>query len=84
MSHAEAVNMVVSVLRNGGRSDRYLRLADDGHYFTTPDRTFLTDDGPETPPFVAIPVASDSTEFESEEWAEALIRELDTVIARAE
>lgn len=83
-SHAEAVEMVLGVLRCGGRSDRWLRLADDGGYFTTPDTEFLRSDGSvESPPAVRIPVASDCNEIEEEEWADALIRELDALAAAA-
>lgn len=77
----EAVEMVLSVLRDGARNDRYLRQADDGHYYTTPDHTFLGDDGPYSPPGVTIPVAYDTPEEQEEGWAEALLDELDEKVA---
>lgn len=82
-TRTEAVEMVLAVLRDGSRNDRYLRVSDDGEYFTTPDREFLTADGRETPPSVKIPVAYDSTEYEEEEWAAALLDELDAVCEEA-
>ena len=82
-TRTEAVEVVLSVLRHGGRSDRYLRVTDAGVFFTTPDRTFLTADGPETPPFVTIPVASGTSEYEEEQWAEMLLSELESKIEEA-
>ena len=80
----EAVQMVVSVLADGSRSDRLLRQADDGHYYTTPDETFISNDGPYSPPSVLIPVSYHGAEEDDEEWAEALLTELDDKIAQAE
>ena len=80
----EAVQMVVSVLADGSRSDRFLRQAEDGHYYTTPDETFISNDGPYSPPSVLIPVSYDGTEEDDEEWAEALLTELDDQIEQAE
>jgi len=68
--------MVKSVIEDGQRSDRYLRVA-DGEYYTTPDKTLLSDDGPYTPPYVSIPCGYDIDEDEAEECAEAILRELD-------
>ncbi len=81
-THADAVAMIVSVIRDRQRSDRLLRMADDGHYYPTPDKTFLSDDGPYTPPYVSIPFAdaSDATDEEAEEWAENAIDELDAQV----
>jgi hypothetical protein len=76
-TYYEAVEMVVSVLRDGQRIDRMLRVADDGHYYTTPDKTFLTSDGPEPPPFVEIPFGGAISDDEAFEWACGLINELD-------
>jgi hypothetical protein len=77
MSKEKAVAEVLKVLRDGSRCDRYLRRSEDGTYFTTPDHTFLDANGPFSPPSVSIPVAFDTTESEEEEWAEALLKELD-------
>ena len=75
-TRAEAVAMVKSVIENGQRIDRYLRVA-DGEYYTSPDKTLLGHDGPWTPPYVVIPCGYDIDEDEAEECAEALLRELD-------
>ncbi len=79
----EAREMILAVLRDGNRNDRNLRMADDGSYFTTPDKTFIGDDGPHTPLYVAIPVAYDTTEEQEEEWADSLIADLNEKIAEA-
>lgn len=79
----EAVEMIVAVLSDGQRSDRYLRRAEDGHYYTSPDLTFLGNDGPYTPPYVTIPVSYDGTEDEDRQCAEALIDELDEQMEQA-
>lgn len=84
-SHAEAVAMIVEVLTDGKRSDRYLRRNADGEYYTTPDRTFLTNSGPETHPYVKIPKADygdpDHHGDALDQWAESLIDELEVDIA---
>lgn len=81
---AEAIAEVMDVLSDGSRSDRYLRQAEDGTYFTTPDDTFLDNDGGRySPPSVKIPVSDGGTEEEDEQWAEALIEQLDTKIDEA-
>ena len=72
-TRSEAVEMIVDVLADGNRSDRYLRQAEDGHYFTTSD---LSNDGPYTPPSVKIPVSYDGTEDEDRDWAESLLDQL--------
>jgi len=82
MNHNEAVKAVAKILADGNRSDRYLRVTDDGDYFTTPDYTFLTSDGVETPVSVKIPVSESDSEEENEVWADALIRELDREVFR--
>jgi hypothetical protein len=79
----KAVEMVAAVINDGSRIDRFLRVAADGHYYTSPDKTFLTNDGPETPPHVAIPVGEDITEQDAEEWAEALLGELDAKVSES-
>ncbi len=79
-TRSEARELVLSVLRDGQRSDRILRVADDGHYYTSPDLTFIGNDGPYTPPYVKIPVSYDGTEQEEDAWAEAILEELDTAI----
>lgn len=81
MTRNEAVEMVTSALADGGRSDRWLRMSDDGEYFTTADRTFLGNDGPYTPTAVKIPVSETGTEDEDREWAAALLAELDKALA---
>lgn len=73
----EAVKIVLEVLRDGQRNDRYLRVAADGTYYTSPDKTFISDDGPYTPTYVLIPVAYDCTEEEEDRWAASLVDELD-------
>lgn len=80
-THAEAVQMVLSVLQDGRRLDRFLRQAEDGHYYTSPDRTFISGDGPYTPPCVTIPVAYETSESDAEEWAETLLAELDSQVS---
>jgi len=73
----DAVKMVMSVLEDGQRSDRYLRLH-DGEYYTTPELTFPMDHvGPWTPPYVSIPCGYDIEEDEAEECAEALVQQID-------
>lgn len=81
MTHLEAVDMVVGVMRDPQRIDRYLRRTDEWRYYTTPDRTYLGNDGPYTPPFVTIPVDRDCTDDEAEEIAGDLLAELDHELA---
>lgn len=81
MTRNEAVKMVMSVLADGARSDRWLRKSADGDYFTTPDWTFTTSDGQDTPEAVPIPVSETGTVDEDREWAAELLRELDTLLA---
>ncbi len=69
--------MVLSVLRDGSRRDRYLRRASDGHLYTSPDRSFVGDEGPYTPPYVEIPVAYDTTDEDEREWAVQLLEQLE-------
>lgn len=73
------LQIVLGVLRDGQRRDRYLRRAEDGHLYTSPDKTFLGDDGPDTPAYVEIPVVYDATEDEEEEFAWTLIDLLDEI-----
>jgi hypothetical protein len=76
-TYADAVNMVSKVIADGQRIDRYLRVSDEGNYYTSPDREFLTSQGREVPVYVEIPVGGyDTSEEEEKEWAEALISEL--------
>jgi hypothetical protein len=78
MATQDIVQEIVAILRNGRRIDRFLRVADDGHYYTTPDKTYLTNNGPDTPPYVTIPYAgSDVTDDEAEAWVELMIEELE-------
>ncbi len=84
MTKINESEMVLSVLRDGQRSDRILRRADDGHLYTSPDRTFIGEFGPYTPPHVEIPVAYDTDEEAEVEWADKLIDELDEEIEAAE
>ncbi len=80
----EIVKMILGVMRDGQRSDRYLRRADDGHYYTTPDLTFLSSDGErDTPPYASIPVDDGSADMTPEDrwdWAASIIDELDEQI----
>jgi hypothetical protein len=80
------LDMIVAVLRDRQRSDRYLRMNDEGRYYTTPDRTFINDrDGQHTPAYVAIPAAdTELSDDEADDWAVAIIAELDEAIADAE
>jgi hypothetical protein len=81
MSQYEAVKMVAEIIRDATRIDRYLRVANDGHYYTSPDKTFLTNDGPETPPYVVIPFGgTDASDDEYEESARMLLSELDMLV----
>lgn len=80
-TRGEAIKMVMSVLANGRRPDRYLRQDDAGEYFTTPDYEFLTSEGREIPACVKIPVSYEGTEEDDMDWADTLIRELDVLIA---
>ena len=74
----EAVQMVAAILTDHLRSDRYLRWSEGGGcYYSTPDKTYLSDDGPYTPPYVSIPYAGSLTEEEAEDAARELIEELD-------
>ena len=75
-THAEAVQMVISVMRDGRRLDRYLQVADDGHYYTTADHTYHGHHGATPLPSVHIPEGYEVGEESEEECAEALIREL--------
>ena len=77
----DAIEMVVRVLCDGSRCDRYLRVTADGEYYTTPSRRVMTDDGPETPPYVAIPVFDcDLSDEDLEIEARAIIQQLDLMV----
>lgn len=80
-----AIQMILAVLRDGSRSDRFLQRADDGHYYTTPDREYLSADGGSyTVPAVRIGVSDGGIgEDEEEEVAVALMGELDEMIDAA-
>lgn len=52
-----AVENIVDVMLTRSRTDRYLRKAEEGHYYTTADVVFVNQDGTYTPPYVSIPVA---------------------------
>ena len=82
-THAEAVQMVISVMRDGHRLDRYLQFA-DGHYHTTPDRIAHDHHGENPVPSVHIPVGFEVGEESEEECAEALIQELGRLVAQAQ
>lgn len=74
--YSAAIQTVLAVLRDGSRTDRYLRRTDDGRYYTTPDLTHLRPDGStETPPYVFIPVSDG--DGDDEEWARELVSQLD-------
>ena len=79
-THAETVQMVISVMRDGHRLDRHLQIDDDGHYYTTPPRTYIGQ-GADTRPFVHIPEGYEVGEESEEEWQEGLIRELGRLAA---
>jgi hypothetical protein len=79
-TRSEAIDMVLEVLADGHRSDRYLRQAKDGQYFVTSDHTFLSSDGSYTPPAIQIPVSYDGTEDEDQAWAKALLNQLDELL----
>lgn len=79
-SRLSAAQMIADVLADGSRIDRYLRRDDDGAYYTTSDRTYLSDSGPITPAYVAIPTDDGSaTDDELFDWGFALLAELDAV-----
>jgi hypothetical protein len=82
-THAEAVQMVIAVMRNGHRLDRHLQIADDRHYYTTPARTY-NGQGADARPFVYIPEGYEVGEESEEECAEALIQELGRLVAQAQ
>lgn len=82
-TRAEAVQMVADVLTTPSRSDRILRRADDGHYYTTDAVEYLTSDGRECPPYVRLPAVNEPMSNEEvEEWAAAKIDELDDEIGQ--
>ena len=81
-THAEAVQMVISVMRDSHRLDRYLQVADDGYYHTTPDRIVHGHHGENPVPSVHIPVGFEVAEESEEECAEALIQELGRLAAQ--
>jgi hypothetical protein len=76
--------MVISVMRDGRRLDRYLQIADDGHYYTTSDHTYHGHHGENPLPSVHIPEGYEVGEESEEERAEALIRELGHKAAEAQ
>lgn len=84
MTTHEATKMVLGVMSDGSRHDRFLRVDENGEYFTTPDHTFLRLDGSrETPPAVEIPVddgANDLSDEDREENALAMILALDQLV----
>jgi hypothetical protein len=81
--HADAVQMVISVMRDDHRLDRYLQVSDDGHYHTTPDRIAHGHHGANPIPSVHIPLGCEVGEESEEERAEALIRELGRLVAQS-
>ena len=70
-THAEAVQMVISVMRDGRRLDRHLQIADDGHYYTTSAHTY-SGQGADARPFVHIPEGYEVGEESEEESREGL------------
>lgn len=61
----QAYALVCEVLRDGSRTDRYLRFTGHGepHYFLTSDTTFLRNDGRVvTPGAVWVPYHPDATD----------------------
>ena len=80
LTHAEVVQMVISVMRDGRRLDRHLQIADDGHYYTTPAHTY-NGQGADARPFVHIPEGYEVGEESEEECAEGLIGELGRLAA---
>lgn len=83
-TRAEAIEMVLSVLCDGSRSDRLLKISDDGGFFVTADRTYLNGSGGTyTTPCVTIPVSDCGTEEEDRQWAEMLLDELENKTADA-
>lgn len=69
---SKAIELVMSVLADGQRTDRYLSVSGDGRYYTTPD---------DAPPAVKIPVSYDGTEEDDRAWAVAIVAELDALVA---
>lgn len=86
MQTRDAVQMVVDVLRDGSRIDRYLmRNGDDGYYTATCNIHLRAGRGTETLPAVTIPFAGcDVSDEDAEEAAEELIRQLDSRIEERE
>lgn len=79
---SEQIQMVIDLMSDGRRIDRLLRRCEDGTYYVTADKTYLTNDGPETPPYVYIPcVDDDISDEEMEECAVAYLDELTAMVS---
>ena len=77
----DAAQMIADVMADGSRIDRNLRRADDGTYYTTPDRDFLTGSGSVTPAYVNIPADNGGgADDELLEWGFGLLDELDELL----
>lgn len=73
------ISDIEAVIQDGRRIDRYLRLSDEGNYFTTPDYEFIGPEGPYCPPSVRIPVGERGEP--ARRWARALCARLRKEIA---
>lgn len=73
----EALDMIIEVLRDPQRIDRYLCLSDTGHYTSDNYTNLSLDGGIYLTPHVRIPADRGCTDEEARETAEALIWELD-------
>ncbi len=77
-TRSQAIQMVAAVIEDPQRSDRILRRAEDGQYYVTDAEAYIGTSGPEYPPSVRIPAANEELSPEAlEEWADALLSELD-------
>ena len=81
-TRGDAIALVVAVMTDRTRSDVYLRRADDGTYFTTPDAAFLGPDGQVVvPPAVMIPLNTEPiTEDDADECAAEMLNQLDDAL----
>ena len=81
-TRADAIELVVGVIQDGQRSDRYLRRTEAGEYYTTDAKGYIDDDGPYNPPHVNIPWSGGDVDSDDDlgEWASELLDELDLAI----
>lgn len=71
--NADLIDEIVSVLRDGSRTDRHIQRGPKGR-FGTRGKLYVTSFDTQTPS-VSIPVAHDATEAQEEAWAVELYRQ---------